>query len=96
MTLLDTSHRRHDLAGRAVTALERILVDESLLHRVQFVTLRKSLDGNDPLPLHGECQCQAGQHAPTFDQHRASTALAVITTFFAPGKPEFLPQHVQQ
>ena len=35
MALLHAGDRRHDLSGRAVAALQRVVVDEGLLHRVQ-------------------------------------------------------------
>jgi hypothetical protein len=35
---IDAADRRDDLPGRAITALERILIDEGLLHRVESAT----------------------------------------------------------
>ena len=35
MAFGDAGDRRHDLAGRAVAALERVVIDEGLLHRMQ-------------------------------------------------------------
>src|SRR5258708_40063245 len=44
MALMDAGHRRHDLTGRAIAALQRVVVDEGLLHRV-----RRAVRGREPL-----------------------------------------------
>jgi hypothetical protein len=52
MTLPDTPDRRHDLSGRAVAALQRVMIDEGLLHRVQCaVGRRETLDRGDGATL---------------------------------------------
>ncbi len=47
---------RADLAGRAVAALETVMVDERLLQWMQVAVLGQALDGGDrsALILHGE------------------------------------------
>src|SRR5207248_4931124 len=47
VAFLDAGDRRHDLARRAVAALERVLLDEGLLHRMQLVAGGQPLDGGD-------------------------------------------------
>ena len=49
VAFLDAGDRRDDLPRRAVPALEGVLIDEGLLHRMQLVALRQSLDGGDLL-----------------------------------------------
>lgn len=44
---LQHAHRGADLSRRAVAALEAIVFDEGLLHRVQYSRLRESLDRGD-------------------------------------------------
>src|SRR5438552_385530 len=78
VAFLHARDRRHDLSGRAVAALEGILVDKGLLHRMQFVALRQSLDGENLLALGGQRQRKARDHAPPVDQYRAGAALPVV------------------
>ena len=48
MPFLHAGDRRHDLSRGAVAALERIVIDEGLLHRVEVpVNRRQALDGRD-------------------------------------------------
>src|SRR4051794_35027805 len=96
VALLHTTDCRHDLSRRAITALERILVDKGLLHRVQLVTSRESLDGEDLLSLRGKRQCQAGHYPTAIDQDGAGAALTVVTAFFAAVEADVLAQRVQQ
>src|SRR5260370_32965644 len=41
MTLPNTADRGHDLPGRTVAALKRVMIDEGLLHRVQCAVGRR-------------------------------------------------------
>ena len=41
VALVDASYRRHDLAGRAVAALQGIVIDEGLLHGMQVAIRRR-------------------------------------------------------
>src|SRR4029453_2723859 len=51
---LEEAHRGHDEAGHAERALEALLVDHTLLHRVQgAVGSSQSFDRDNPLPTHG-------------------------------------------
>ena len=43
----DQARRRTDLAGRAIAALERVVIDERLLQRMQRAVLRQPLDRGD-------------------------------------------------
>ena len=48
VAFLHAADRRHDLPGRAVAALEGVVVDEGLLHRMQrAVAAGETLDGRD-------------------------------------------------
>ena len=90
MSFRDAGNRRHDLSWRAITALEGVLVDEGLLHRMQLAVLRKPLDGGDVLALGGERQRQTGENTTTFDEYRAGAALAVIAALLAAGQAKML------
>src|SRR5436305_13237530 len=78
MSLLHAGYRRHDLSRRAVTALERIVVDESLLHRMQAIAGGETFDGGDLLALRRKRERQAGHHATLAHQYRTGAASAVI------------------
>ena len=97
MALVDASHGRHDLARCAVAALEAVVVDEGLLHRMQdAVRASQALDGGDRLALHRHRQGQAGQHSASIDVHGAGPALALVATLLGAGQAEMLAQGVEQ
>lgn len=83
----DAAQCGHDLAGRAVAALECVLVDERLLQRVKFAALGKTLDGGDVRAVMHHRKRQAGVDPPTIDQHRAGTAGSWSQPFLVPGNP---------
>src|SRR5215472_14839611 len=74
--------RRHDLTGRAVAALERVVFDERLLHGMELVAVRQTFDRCHMFAGDSRRKCQARQHAAAFDVDRARTALAVVAAFF--------------
>ena len=47
LTLLDQTDGAHDLARRAEAALQAVMRDERLLHRMQPVAVRDAFDGQD-------------------------------------------------
>src|SRR5579871_3510761 len=59
MAFLDAGDARDDLPGCAIAALESVLIDKGLLHRMQLAVLGEALDGGDLLALRDERQCQA-------------------------------------
>ena len=91
------AHRRADLARRAVAALERIVLDERLLQRMQLVARRpdpRSVTTSAP-----SCATASARQrcvAAAVDQHRAGTALAVVAALLRAGQPELLAQEVEQ
>ena len=97
MAFLHAADRRHDLARRAVAALEGVVVDEGLLHRVQrAVAAGQALDRRDLPALGHGGQRQAGQHAAAVDQHRAGAALALVAALLGAGQRQVLAQRIQQ
>jgi hypothetical protein len=97
MTLVYTGHRGHDLARRAVAALEAVVVDESLLHGMQLTTGgRKSLYRPDCVTLRSESERQAGEHALAIDMDSASAALTVVAPFFGARQVHVLTQRVEK
>ena len=91
---------RTDLSWRAVAALERVMVDEGLLHRMQRAVAGadapgQPLDGRHRL-AHGDRQGQAAQHPLAADQHRAGAALAMVAALLGPGQAHVVAQGVEQ
>ncbi len=76
MTLFDAGDATHDLAGRTIAALKRIVSDESRLKWMEGIAFGKSLYGRDRLALLHDGQRQAGIDAATVDVNRARAALA--------------------
>src|SRR5437764_6274280 len=55
--------RGHNLSGGAVAALESVMIDEGLLHRMETIVLGKSFDRGDRAILKGGGKREARQHA---------------------------------
>src|SRR5437867_4527033 len=79
--LVEEPHRRADLAGRAVAALEGVAREECFLHGVQAVAVGQAFDRRDLGATVHDGERKAGIDPPTVDQNRAGTALAVVTAF---------------
>ena len=96
MALAEQRHGRNDLAGRAVAALEAVVLEERRLHRVQLVAFGQPFDRGDLAALVHHGERQAGVDAPAVDQHRAGAALAVVAALLGAGEAEVLAQRVEQ
>ena len=92
----DQPGRRADLSRRAVAALERVMVDERLLQRMQRAVRRQAFDRGDLGAVLHDGQRQAGIDAPAVDQHRAGAALAVVAALLGAGQVEVVAQRVEQ
>jgi hypothetical protein len=88
--------RRHDHAGRAEAALQRVILVKRLLHRMQRVALRQALDGDHLAVLAGERQHRARFHADTVEMHRAAAALAGVAAHMGAGEAQMLAQELNQ
>src|ERR1041384_6097841 len=84
--LAEQRDRAHDLTRRAEPALERVVLDERGLHRMQLVAAREPLDRRDLRALGGDRQRQAGIDRLAVAQHGARTALAMIAALAGPGE----------
>src|SRR5438270_7557828 len=97
MTLIDAGNRRHDLAGRAVAALEAVMIDEGLLHGMQAAGGRSdAFDRGDLASLRGRRKRQAGEDALAIGMDGASPALAVIAPFLAACQSYLFPQRIEK
>lgn len=85
-------------ATRAVAALHRILVDERLLHRMELIAFRKTLDRRDLQPIarglvHGhEARCSL----PSSGDDETGAALAEAAAIPRTGETEVVAQRLQQ
>ena len=69
VSLLHAADGRHDLARRAIAALEGVVVDEGLLHGMQrSVGARQPFDGGDLMALRRHRQRQARKDAHAVDR----------------------------
>ena len=84
------------LARNAEAALQRVVGDEGLLHRMQFAVLFKPFDGDDLTSLDRADGDQAGTHGHPVEQHRATAAVAFTATILWTGQPQIRPEHPQQ
>ena len=96
MTFAYQADGRTDLAGRAIAALERVMVDESLLDRMKRTHLAKPFDRNDVRSIKCHCELQAGIDPLSIDEDRARTALTVIAAFLGAGELEIASEEVKQ
>ena len=96
MTFRDAGDAREDLPGRAVAALERIVLDERCLHGMERVAGGKPLDSGDLRPLVHHCERQAGVDPPSLDQDRARAAGALVAPFLGSGQAQMLAQGVEE
>jgi hypothetical protein len=69
---------RHDHAGRAESALERLCVDEGPLHRMHRAVMGETLDGSDLPPGGAEGGHEAGMNGLAVEPHRAPAAVAGV------------------
>jgi hypothetical protein len=69
--------------------------DERRLERVQAAAVREALDGGDLGAVVRDREGQAGVGAAAVDQHRAGTALAVVTPLLGAGEAQLLTEQVQ-
>jgi hypothetical protein len=63
---------------------------------MQHVAPRQPFDGGEGLAVVHCHQRQAGIDSPTFHQHRAGAALAVVAAFFGTGQLQMLAQDIEQ
>ena len=92
----DQARRRADLPGRAVAALEGVVIDEGLLQRMQRAVFGKPFDGGDLGAVLHDGEREAGIDAPSVDQDRAGAALAVVAAFLGAGEVEMVAQRIEQ
>src|SRR5919198_2622343 len=88
--------RRHDLTGGAVSALEGIVLDERVLHRVEHAVAFQTFDGDDIVAFVHHRKRETRQHAAPVDEDRTCAALTVIAALLGSKELQLLAQHVEQ
>jgi hypothetical protein len=79
--LFSERSRRHDHARCAKAALERLRVQEGLLHRMQRTILRQPFDRGHRAPGGAERRHQAGMNWNAVEPHGAGAAVTGVATF---------------
>src|SRR5215204_6168843 len=93
----EQAHARHDEAGRAEAAHQRVLVAERLLHRMQLAARGgEPVDGADLLALDFDRQRRTRVDGAAVDDHRAGAAGAAIATALVAGQVGPHAQRVEQ
>src|SRR5437016_856888 len=96
VALGDTGGAGHDLPRRAITALERIALDERRLERMEFVALRETLDRRDLAAFDERGERQAGLHALAVHADRAGAALPEAAALLRARQMQMLAQRIEQ
>jgi hypothetical protein len=87
---------RQDHARCAEAALERAVLKESALNRIENAACRQSLDRRHRPAVELEGEGGAGRHRHTIDEHCAGAAHRLVAADFAAKKLQILAQHVGQ
>src|SRR5436853_7038 len=82
--------------GRAETALLRVVVNERLLNRVQFIALHQAFGGGDGLALRFDGEHRAGISRLAINDDRASAAGGAITNALRAGYIKLIAQGFEQ
>src|SRR5256885_9796488 len=77
---IDDLGGRHDHSRRAVTALQAVLLPESLLHRMEFPISGKPFNRGDIGAVSLDGKHCAGLHGLAVDEDRAGSADRSLTT----------------
>src|SRR5258706_1713773 len=94
--LFEKVGRGHDESGRAVAALQSVLVPEGLLDRVELITFGHAFDGREAAAV-----CLDGEHRAALDRlavdvDRARAALAGVAADVRSGQTHDIPEVVHE
>ena len=92
----EQSFDRHDHPRGAVAALERLMLEKCLLHRVEFAALRQPFDRGNLLTLGVGGEHETRAHGPAIDQHGAGTAHANAAALDRTFEREIVSQELEQ
>src|SRR6516225_5724228 len=86
LALLNQPDRAHDLARGAEPALQAVMGDKRLLHRVQPPFSREPFDRKDVRSVIAEGEREARIDTAAVDDNRARAALAAVAAFLGAGQ----------
>ena len=86
---------RHDHAGGAEAALERLRIEKGLLHRVQLVAVGQPLDGGDLVVRAAEGRHEAGVIWLAVEPDGAGAAIALVAALLHAEKTEVAQERPQ-
>jgi hypothetical protein len=95
LVFLNETDSTHDLARCAEAALQTIMGDESLLHRMQPIALRYALDRQDLSAVVTDRKRKARIDPSSVDEDRASAALPAVTAFFGSRQMKALAKKIE-
>jgi hypothetical protein len=85
-----------DLSRRAIATLKRVVLNECLLQWMERAVLRETFDGHYLGAVFHNCQRHARVDALAIDEHGASAALSVVTSFFGAGEIQIYAKEIEQ
>ena len=94
--VLKQRHGSHDHAGRAVTALHRVVIEERLLHAVELPIRAETLDRLDAMTGERRRARRARANGFAIDEDRARAALALAAAVLRARQLERFAQHPEQ
>src|ERR1051326_5910733 len=94
--LLQQVGRRHDEAGRAVPALQAVLIPEGLLDRVELTVFGHAFDGREVAAVGLDREHRAALHGLAVDVDRAGAPLAGVAADVRSGQPDYVADVVHE
>src|SRR6201999_2341656 len=86
LTFFDQTDGAHDLARGAEAALQAVVRDEGLLHRVKLLAMRNALDCQDVGAVMADRERKTGIDPVAIDEDRARAALAAVAALLGSGQ----------
>jgi hypothetical protein len=97
MAFVNTGDRRHDLSRRAVTALQCVVVNECLLHRVKLsIRRRKAFDGHQFTPIGLNRRRKTRNYPVAIQVNGTGTTLSVVASLLCTSKTQSFSYKVKQ
>src|ERR1700688_4480835 len=93
---MEQCYGRADLTGRAIAALETVVLEKSRLYRMKFASLLQAFDGDNLVALVHDCERKAAVDAAAVCKHRACAALSVVAALFRAGQSKILAKKIQK
>ena len=96
LTFLDQADRAHDLAWRTEPALQAVVRNKGLLHRMKPVALRHAFDGEDVSAVVTDREREARIDPPPPDEDGAGAALPAVASLLCSGQIEAFAKKIEQ